>query len=244
MPYRRLPNTDQARIRALENAISKDGVRENGQLVISYKTIQEARNFLEKFKRTYRLHAQNFEAQVKSSKKYQKQLKNARIYISHFIQVLNMCVIRNEIKKENKSLYNLDINDCAVPDLGSEAALIKWGESIIKGEDQRLSKGGAPVYNPTIAKVKVHYNIFCESYNIQKGLRNNTSKTMDEVAEMRPKADEIILDIWNQIEEVYKDYPASQKLIKCSDFGVVYYYRVKEQKAIEAAKLQKKLTFE
>ena len=33
MPYRRLPNTDLARIRALENAIEKDGAREHNQLV-------------------------------------------------------------------------------------------------------------------------------------------------------------------------------------------------------------------
>ena len=243
MPYRRLPNTDQARIRALENAITKDDIRENNQLVISYKSIQEARNFVEVFKRNNKLYAQNFDAQVKSSKKYQSQVKSVRLYISHFIQVLNMSVIRSEIKKENKLLYGLEIDDYTVPDLSSETFLLKWGEAIIKGEEERLKKGGVPVYNPTIAKVKVHYNIFCESYRIQKGLRNNTAKSMDAVAELRPRADEIILEIWNQVEEIYKDYPSSVKIEKCQEFGVVYYYRTKEKRAIEAAKMQKKLSF-
>lgn len=148
MPYRRLPNTDQARIRALENAITKDDIRENNQLVISYKSIQEARNFVEVFKRNNKLYAQNFDAQVKSSKKYQSQVKSVRLYISHFIQVLNMSVIRSEIKKENKLLYGLEIDDYTVPDLSSETFLLKWGEAIIKGEEERLKKGGVPVYNP------------------------------------------------------------------------------------------------
>ena len=244
MTYRRLPNTDLARIRALENAIEKEGARENNQLVLSYKIIQDARNFLEVFKRNNKLYNQCYEAQIKSSKKYQNHVKTIRIYISHFLQVLNMAVIRSEIKKENKLLYGLDINDYTVPDLSSEAALLKWGECIIKGEDERLKKGGVPIYNPTIAKVKVHYNIFKESYVVQKDLQSNTNKHLDVITKMRPKADEIILDIWNQIEDIFKDYPSSIKLEKCKSFGVVYYLRTKEKKAIEAEKLQKKIDFE
>ena len=138
----------------------------------------------------------------------------------------------------------MEIGDYTVPDLSSEASLLKWGESIINGEDERLRKGGVPIYNPTIAKVKVHYNIFKEAYSIQKDLQNNTAKHMDVMAEMRPKADEIILEIWNQVEDVFKDYPSPLKIEKCKSFGVVYYLRTKEKKAIEAEKLQKKIDFE
>lgn len=243
MPYRRLPNTDLARIKALETAIEKDGSRDNGKLIISYKAVSDARTFLANFKRVHQFYQQSYDVQVKASKKYQNQVKTARLYISHFIQVLNMAVIRNEIKKENKKLYGLDLQDYTVPDLSTEAGIIKWGEQIIQGENERLRAGGVPIYNPTIAKVNVHFNIFTEAYYTQKNYQANTARNLEKVAELRERADELILDIWNQIEDAFKDYPSVEKIYKCQEFGVVYYYRTKEKQAIEAAKLQKKLSF-
>ena len=49
MPYRRLPNTDQARIRALKAAVVKGDVCNVYDLAVSLKTLGEARMFLAKF---------------------------------------------------------------------------------------------------------------------------------------------------------------------------------------------------
>ena len=49
MPYRRLPNTDQARVRALKAAVEKGDVYNVRDLAISLKTLFDARNFLLKF---------------------------------------------------------------------------------------------------------------------------------------------------------------------------------------------------
>ena len=46
MPYRRLPNTDQARVRALKAAVEKGDVYNVRDLAISLKTLFDARNFL------------------------------------------------------------------------------------------------------------------------------------------------------------------------------------------------------
>ncbi|MDO5571814.1 MAG: hypothetical protein Q4F97_10195 [Bacteroidales bacterium] len=243
MPYRRLPNTDLARIRALETAIENEGIMENGKVVLSYKSVDDAKTFLPNFQRVHQLYLQSFETQVKSSKKYYLHLKNVRLYISHFIQVLNLAVVRNEVKKDAKKLYGLTPGDFGVPDLSSENSLLKWGESIINGEKERINNGGAPIYNPTIAKVSVHYNIFKESYYNQKVLQNNTSKNLAKISLMRDRADEIILELWNQAEETYKTLPTSLRIEKTQQLGVVYYCRPKEKKEIETNKLQKKIDF-
>ncbi len=50
MPYRRLPNTDQARLRALQIAIlqhQKDSNQNN--VVVSHKIIQQAKIYLNNF---------------------------------------------------------------------------------------------------------------------------------------------------------------------------------------------------
>jgi len=54
---------------------------------------------------------------------HQANVKTARLYISHFIQVLNLAVLRDEIKTSHKNMYGLPEAN-VVPDLLSEAALL------------------------------------------------------------------------------------------------------------------------
>ena len=231
MPYRRLPNTDPARIRALKSAVGKGDVYNVNELAISLNTLSEARNFLSKFEIAHNYYAQCYDNQVKESPKHQSNVKTARLYISHFIQVLNLSVLRSEVKPIHKKLYCLPIDNYNVPDLTSEAAMVEWGKRIIEGERKRTSQGGVPIYNPTIAKVKVHYDIFVDSYERQKALQVLTNRSLEGLATMRTRADELILDIWNQVEEKFRNIsPNELRLDKCRDYGVIYYYRTGEKR--------------
>ena len=231
MPYRRLPNTDQARIRALKSAVGKGDVYNVNELAISLNTLSEARNFLSKFEIAHNYYAQCYDNQVKESPKHQSNVKTARLYISHFIQVLNLSVLRSEVKPIHKKLYCLPIDNYNVPDLTSEAAMVEWGKRIIEGERKRTSQGGVPIYNPTIAKVKVHYDIFVDSYERQKALQVLTNRSLEGLATMRTRADELILDIWNQVEEKFRNISHNELLLdKCRDYGVIYYYRTGEKR--------------
>ena len=217
MPYRRLPNTDQARVRALKAAVEKGDLYSVRDLAISLKTLFEARNFLQRFEAAQIYYTQCYDNQAKASRKHQANVKTARLYISHFIQVLNLAVLRDEIKTSHKNMYGLPEAN-VVPDLLSEA------------EQQRTAQGGIPIYNPTIARVKVHYDIFLDSYERQKNLQALTNRSLEELASMRGRADELILDIWNQVETKYQDVtPNEVRLDKCRDYGLIYYYRSSEK---------------
>jgi len=229
MPYRRLPNTDQARLRALRTAIIQADNEDYGDQVVSFKTILEAKNYLGGFEKQLVQYQQMLESQVSANKHYQQIVHNARIYISHFIQVFNLSVIRGDIKKEHKLFYHLDQNIHTVPDLSTEASLLNWGKCIIDGENERLRNGGLPIYNPTIAKVKVHYEIFKEYKSNQKLHQTTTNRNWEELVNLREKGDKIILDIWNQVEAKYKDEKPYSRLMKCKSYGLVYYYRKGEK---------------
>ena len=229
MPYRRLPNTDQARLRALRTAILQDEKKNFGDQVVSYKTIHEAKTYLFVFEKQLIQYQQTLESQVSANIHYQQIVHNARIYISHFIQVFNLSVIRGDIKKEHKLFYHLDQNVHTVPDLSTEVALLKWGKCIIEGENERLSNGGLPIYNPTIAKVKVHYEIFNEYKFTQKLHQNTTNRNWEELVNLREKGDLIILDIWNQVELKFREVKPYSRLMNCKTYGLVYYYRKGEK---------------
>ena len=229
MPYRRLPNTDQARVRALKAAVEKGELYNVRELAISLKTLFEARNFLQRFEAAQIYYMQCYENQSRSSRKHQANVKTARLYISHFIQVLNLAVLRDEIKMVHKEMYGLPEAN-VVPDLLSEAALVEWGKKIIEGEQRRTAQGGIPIYNPTIARVKVHYDIFLDSYGRQKNFQALTNRSLDELASMREQADKLILDIWNQVEAKFQDItPNEARLEKCRAYGLIYYYRSNEK---------------
>lgn len=230
MPYRRLPNTDQARLRALRAAVKQGSQQTYNEQVITFALVREAQNFLNVFEKQSILYKQTFENQVNANKKYQQVLSNVRMYISHFIQVFNLSVIRGEIKKEHKLLYQLDPNIHNLPDLSTEAAILEWGQNIITGENERIRNGGLPIYNPTIAKVHVHYEMFKEYKSSQRLSQITTNRNWEELVNLREKGDKIILEIWNQVEEFYKDYSPYDKLVKCQQYGVVYYYRKNEKR--------------
>ena len=232
MPYRRLPNTDIARIRALKAAGSKGDVSDLRDLPLSLNTLSEARSFLRKFDGAQEHYMQCLDRQTKASRKHQACVKTARLYLSHFIQVLHMAVIRGEIKETHKKLYGLSMTDHTVPDLTNEASMAVWGKNVIEGEQKRTAQGGVPIYTPTIAKVKVHYELFLDSHERQKNLQAFTSDSLGKLAAMRSRADELILDIWNQLEEAYQGVtPNDARLNLCRDYGLIYYYRTGEQPA-------------
>ena len=211
MPYRRLPNTDQARIRALKAVVAKADVQNLYDLAVSLKTLTEARNFLTRFEAAQAYYLQCFERQSQAGHKHQTNVKMARLYVSHFIQVLNLAVIRSEVRAAHKAYYGLPGDSTNVPDLSTETALVEWGRKIIDGEAKRTSQGGIPIYNPT--------------------------RSLESLSAMRTTADELILDIWNQVEKKFENVsPNEKRLDLCRDYGLVYYYRTGEKRKEEVNK--------
>ena len=230
MPYRRLPNTDLARLHALQYALRRAQEADYTEQVLPYKMQSDIQRFLVPFENAVMQSKDNYTSKVHANKQYRHVVQNARMYISHFIQVLNLAVIRGEIKKEQKLLYGLDPHQHVVPDLSTDEFLLEWGKKIIEGEQKRMANGGFPIYNPAINKVKVHYDIFCEHQRQHLFHVQNTERVQGGLEPMRAQADEIIVDIWNKVEDHYKNLLPYAKLMKCQLYGVIYYYRKGERK--------------
>lgn len=243
MPYRRLPNTDSARVRALKTIVEQgDQATDVLALPYSLHMLSKARNFLRHFEAAHRNYKACYDEQSRASSAHHEKAKNARLYVSHFVQVMNLAILRGEIPREAKELYDLNPDNFNLPDLASDASLFEWGRKIIDGEQARISQGGAPIYTPTIAKVRVFYDTFRESYERQKNFQRLTNKSLDEISALRPEADEMLLDFWNGIEEKYMDVePMEARLDACRQFGVVYYYRSSEKRRMAMQKNEAQL---
>lgn len=231
MPYRRLPNTDKARIRSLETVITRMRYSDFYAPVLPPELSSKAEKKLQQFKDAVDRYTKSLETQISYSKSesYQTRLKNAKMYVSHFLTVFNLCVKRGEIKVQDREFYSIPLDSGELPDMSSEISVIRCCENAILGEKTRTSKGGIPIYNPTIAKVNVHYELFRELYDKQCELRQQTDEALMVVSLMRPQVDEIILDVWNSIESYFSKLEGEKRIAACREYGIIYYYRSGEK---------------
>ncbi len=229
MPYRRLPNTDQARLRAMKSMIQKGTQVNPFDLAFSQKLFLELQAFLPHYEQAISQYNFSKDRQAKYGKLLGDQFKMSRLYVSHFIQVFNFCVTRGEIKAEARSHFGFDVDDKSVPDLGTEQQLLLIGRKLIEGEEIRMSHGGTRIYNPSIAVVKVKFEKFVEYFNNHKNLLVTTQKMHDRVVELRTAADRLILNIWNEIEAKFDHLPSEEKRENASSYGIVYFLRKHEK---------------
>ena len=232
MPYRRLPNTDNSRLKALRKALAKGEELPPFKLAYSQKLYQQLQSFLPDFEQAVTLQRHAYSRQIQKNKDYQQKLQKARLYISHFIQVANMAIKREELPPSTRAYFGLSENQQKVPALNTEKEIIKWGEILIEGENKRTLKGHSPITNPTVALVRVQYEKFLEAYNYRQTLQKNIDREQDKVVQLRKDADKLILDLWNETENYYKDLKEDEKREKAKEYGVVYVYRKSEIKKL------------
>src|SRR5659263_551174 len=90
MPYRRLPNTDKARIKAMKIALERGTELPPHKMAFSSKTLIRLQKFLPLFEHGIQLQRQSVTFQNKKSKNYNDAERKARVYLTHLIRVMNM----------------------------------------------------------------------------------------------------------------------------------------------------------
>ncbi|MDR2685018.1 MAG: hypothetical protein LBB53_06520 [Prevotellaceae bacterium] len=225
MPYRKLPKTDQARIRTLKTAINLKKEFGFDSVPISYELLNRAKTQLPLFEHYQVLYSQAYENWQKNNPHYREAVNSIRLYISHFIQVFNMAVMRGEFKKEARTYYKLPIDNAALPDLTDEDNLFEWGKNLIDGEMQRRQNGGMPMTNPTIAMLNVAYELFKQLRTEQQIRQIAIQRTKENFNLERVKTDALIKEIWDEIESRFSSLPQEKRMENCQKCGIIYYYR-------------------
>ena len=228
MPYRRLPNTDLARLRALRIAYEKGKELPPANLAFTQGSLQKLNSTIHNFERTLLECRQAYNKQVQSSREYKESLRKAKLYMSHFIQVVNMAIARGDLKSSDREFFGFSSDQKKVPAFHTEASVIRWGERLINGESARLMKRLSPVSNPTVAVVKVRYEKFIELHRFQKMLQKNLQRSQQKLTTLRSTVDDIILSIWNEVEQAYGQLPEQSRRNNARIYGVVYFYRKNE----------------
>ncbi len=231
MPYRRLPNTDSARLRALKRAVEISKDIPPFRLAFSMKTLVKIQAFLPVFENAISHQKQTLVNQSEKIKANQNTARKARLYLTHFLKVMNMAIARGELSPETRSFYGIAPEDSSLPSLTTENELVAWGKRIIDGEEYRIRKGSPPVTNPSIAVVKVRYEKFLETRNHYKTINRRASECVNRTTDLRTEADELISSLWNEIEASFSSLPEEEKRANTEKYGLVYVFRRNETTA-------------
>ncbi|MBO4849759.1 MAG: hypothetical protein J5529_02530 [Prevotella sp.] len=229
MPYRRLPKTDAARLKALEALTDNNDVYTVAGRFIDRNSLAKAQKLYALLSDACGQHATSMRTQVRYSKRMANLQHNAMTYISHFIQVLFLAVERGEVPEDCLKEYGIKPDEKLVPYLKTAEAIMQWGTRVIQAERKRVKEGGKPILSPSIGAVATHFDVFKEKYNAQRQYKNKTAGALADIDTLRPQVDEVILDLWNQIEKHFENEPPEKKYQLCKKYGVVYYYRRHEK---------------
>ncbi len=225
---RSLPKTDLTRNVALKTAITKKGLVDPADMAITPQTVTRLTATQPLFSTKMNLRSSALEAQSSATESKTEAQTKAKMYISHFIQVFNLGVEREIYPKSARAYYKLDVSSNSVPPLLKESDIVYWGEQLINGEAERVTNGGEPMTNPSIVEVEAVYNDFVAQNNAQSTLKDAYDKAQEDVSNMRPDVDLLILKIWDEVETFYNQEPAPSKRRNAREWGVVY---VSTQKA-------------
>ena len=243
MPYRRLPTTDKARIRALNAALAKV-IKNEEKLAFSNHSVEELQNVKNAFENHLTQYELDTRLQSENIKEYKEAFDRAKMYVSHFIQVLQFASERGEINGGIKYYGNLASFEGRVPPLNTEEDIIEWGKIMVEGEQKRKQNGGSAIYNPSIALVKFKVEELHDASVFQQTLKRNTLRSFDKMQQLRKTTNDFISKLWTEIEESLEAESPKAKRQLAQEYGIVYVFRRSEKKKLSAEEMQTDLLFE
>jgi len=234
MPYRRLPTTDKARLRALEKAVNKVGEVSIRKIPFSKQSIEGLQSVKNQFENALKHYELNIKQQSDNGKHYKEVMETARMYLAHFIQVLLFASERGEINGGIKFYGNLQSLEGKLPSLNTEQEILEWGKIIVNGEQNRVRQGGSAIYSPSIALVKFKLEEFNDAAMFQQNLKRNTLRSFEKMQTLRKTTNDFIAQFWTEIETYLEMETMSpeQKRKLAEEFGIVYVLRRKERKLL------------
>jgi hypothetical protein len=162
--------------------------------------------------------------QTEATAAVDEQKAKLRMWISHFVQNLNMAIERDAagFRAGDRTLYGLDANQSALPRMERETELLRVAEDVIDGEAKRIAAGGVPITMPTVGEIAAIYADTVNLLKTQYLQQHVYGKESDDVIALRAEVSELVKDIWDELEFAYRKEPASSMRRRCRLWGVVY----------------------
>ena len=216
------PETALQRLQALEAAKNKADVTAPASRAFSDATLARLLLFLPLFRLEVQQMGSALSAQSAATVLAEKAKAKLKKFISHFFQVFNLGVSREIYAAAERAFFNIDVNSENMPRLVTEQEIGTWGQRVVTGDAARVAAGGAPMSNPSAADVQAEHTAYTAAQGDQSTKKDTFDHEQEDVETISEEADDLIADIWDEVEFTFrKDSPPSKRR-KAREYGVVY----------------------
>lgn len=146
----------------------------------------------------------------------------AVMFCSHYHQVFNLGILRDEFPANHRMYYSIDVNSSKVPPLITETDLLNCAANIKKGDAKRVTAGGKAMSNPTAAQVETEFQAYFALAQQQSTLKVASNKEQEDVSGILAEGIRLAADICDELEHKYRHDTDSSKRAKCREWGMVY----------------------
>ena len=235
MPYRRMPVSIIDRNKVLEKTSEKSSSTPAEQWAISTETQTRLTTLYPAFRQEMAERQEQFAKQAEATEMENAQQVVLRRCVSHFFQVFNLAVERGVFRASDRLYYGLNANQSELPKLGTEQDLTTWALNLVLGEQKRTQQADpeaaepVPMSNPSAAEVQAELTKYSELSSAQSVEKQAFDAENKDVLDMLPEIDELIRDIYDEVEFYYrKETPANRRKL-ARQWGVVYVSRPGEE---------------
>ncbi|MCF8464575.1 MAG: carboxypeptidase-like regulatory domain-containing protein [Flavobacteriales bacterium] len=222
MPYRRLPQTNASRDRALSTCKEKmDATAVANRPFSPALAVELTDGQVDFLKRIDLVNA------AKSNQTIQSAVvaplhKVARFWVNHGYQALINACIRGQFPNGTKSKFGLTLDAMGGPNMDSDSKLSQAATTYIHAETTRRLDGDTPISFPDLADIELHFEAFRVANQDLSTLKLLYDDAQEALAAADSGADLLILRLWNAIEATYDTGNKPSMRRKCREWGLVY----------------------
>jgi hypothetical protein len=226
MPFRQLPATDATRSQALTSGLKKSSAVTGTARLISADTAARLVAFVPNWQKEITERADALGKQTSFTTTLNFAGDKLRTTLSHFIQVFHFGVARGVFSPSGRAVYDLSVNEETVPTLTSEADLLLWADRIIKGDPRRVINFSEPAMAmPSAAEVATALATYNAELTVQTAAKDSLESEQSDVNQLRPEADQLIRDVWDEVEFALRQLETTTLRRRAREWGVFYALR-------------------
>jgi hypothetical protein len=224
MPFIQRPRNIDEKLSAMKIAkeVADKVIEEKKILAFSLETYNKLCTFLPMFEKEVEEVKAVLNNQTETMWLKQKNLSLLRINITHFIKVFNFAVEREVFHASERAFYGLDVNSESVPFMKGEADTVMWVKMLINGERKRKEKGLLPMTNPKIEEIETVFTKYQKLEKESSKLQHDYSLSLNDISILVNEADEMIKDIWDEVEFFYRKESLESRINMTRKYGLVY----------------------
>ncbi len=227
MPFRQIPASDPTRSQAISAALQKSAAVAPADRLISATTAAALTTFAANWQTQVNERADALGIQTASTAVLDAVGARLRMIVSHFIQVYQLGVARGVFSPSGRTSYELSVNEETVPALDAEADLLLWANRIVTGEARRTTNvpPEPAMAMPSANEVADALADYQNELAHQTTVKDTFDDEQEDVAALRPAADALIKDIWDEVEFALRRLDPPSLRRRAREWGVFYALR-------------------